>query len=396
MGKFGHYEKKAILFTGLAHSFHHIGMLLFPPVLVAVKKDLNVSIFILSVIYTISGFCNGLGALPSGILIDRLGTKRPLILNLVGVSIGAILIFLSRDIYSLAVGLAILGLFSSLYHPAGLTLISHTVKERTHALGFHGIAGSLGLAFGPLFSGFVASFFSWRTVFLIFGLAGFALTFMVQMFLKEYEIHEGKNRIVQTNATLRSTLIFFFMISILYGMAYAGFTTFIPIHFSENAKKILSNTGYIIRGGVLTSIVLLAGVLGQYLGGIIGSRKKLEVTLFFIILLNIPLLILMTLSKNWMLLIITILFGIVHFAYQPVQNSLLAEYTSHKRRGTWYGVQSFLAFGVGSSASAISGYITDLLSVRWVFITMGLILIPALISVIILYFMDRNRVNENR
>jgi len=391
MGRFNNFEKKVIFLTGFAHAYHHAVMLLFPPVLMAVKEELGASVFALSVVYTISGFLNGLGALPSGFVIDRFGSKKPLTLNLFGVGVGAILVFLSRDIFTLGAGLGIVGFFSSAYHPSGLTLISHTVRERTRALGFHGIAGSIGLAIGPVSSGFLGTVMGWRYVFLVFGVIGLLLACCVYFFLHEHEIQKSRNRVVQTKVTRKSILAIYFSITILYGMSYAGFTTFIPTHFSENASHLLSSLGYIMRGGVLTSLVLLAGIFGQYLGGIIGSRVRLELVLVFIILFNIVPLFSMTWSKDLLLFIVTILFGVIHFSYQPIQNSLLAKYTSDRRRGLGYGIQAFLSFGVGSTAASLSGYITDALSVRWVFATMGGILIPALILAMVLYFVNYRR-----
>lgn len=388
MGRFDNFEKKVIFLTGLSHAYHHMMMLLFPPVLMAVKKELGVSIFTLSVVYTISGFLNGFGALPSGFVIDRFGAKKPLTLNLFGVGVGAILVFLSRNIFTLGAGLGILGLFSSAYHPSGLTLISHTVKERTRALGFHGIAGSIGLAIGPVSSGFLGTVVGWRYVFLVFGVIGLFLACCVYLFLHEHEIQRSKNNVPRTKTTQKSILAIYFSITILYGMSYTGFTTFIPTHFSENASHLFSSLGYIMRGGVLTSLVLLAGIFGQYLGGIIGSRVRLELVLVFIVLFNIVPLFSMTWSKDLLLFLVTILFGVIHFSYQPIQNSLLAKYTSDRRRGLGYGIQAFLSFGVGSTAASLSGYITDVLSVRWVFAAMGGILIPALVLAMILYFVN--------
>src|SRR2546428_7936857 len=55
----------------------------------------------------------------------------------------------SPSVPVLAASLGALGLFSSAYHPTGLSVISRTVTEQGRGMGWHGMGGSLGIAAGP-------------------------------------------------------------------------------------------------------------------------------------------------------------------------------------------------------------------------------------------------------
>src|SRR2546428_6612939 len=76
------------------------------------------------------------------------------------VSVGA-----SPSILVLALSLVVLGLFSGIYHPTGLSIISGVVAEQGRGMGWHGMGGSLGIAAGPAFVGaMLAIGWSWRSV----------------------------------------------------------------------------------------------------------------------------------------------------------------------------------------------------------------------------------------
>jgi MFS family permease len=77
------------------------------------------------------------------------------------------------------------------------------------------------------------------------------------------------------------------------------------------------------------------------------------------------------------LILIGIIFGMAHFTWQPVGNSLIAQITHSHPRGLGYGIGFFLGFGVGALAAGIGGLIAEYLEVAYVFPVMAAILIPA-------------------
>ena len=75
-----------------------------------------------------------------------------------------------------------LGLFASIYHPAGVSLITHHTnpENRTMALGYHGIFGSVGIAVGPFLAGIVLSWgATWRQYYLVLTLPGMMLAMLL-------------------------------------------------------------------------------------------------------------------------------------------------------------------------------------------------------------------------
>src|SRR5205085_9890718 len=70
---------------------------------------------------------------------------------------------------TLAIGLAAIGLFGSIYHPVGTAWLVRNARNRGRALGVNGIAGSVGLAVAAFVAGALAQAIGWRAAFIIPG-----------------------------------------------------------------------------------------------------------------------------------------------------------------------------------------------------------------------------------
>ena len=92
----------------------------------------------------------------------------------------------------------------------------------------------------------------------------------------------------------------------------------------------------------------------------------------------------MAFYSGWTLVGITGILGAVNFMFQPVNNSLLADVTPSDQRGIIYGFSAGISFGVGSLAGIIGGYIGDIFSINYIFSSMTVFLIPAVILAILL------------
>lgn len=106
----------------------------------------------------------GIGALPSGLLADRFRSKHLIVICLVGMGTGFALVSAAPNMAFLTVALLVWGVSASLYHPAGLALISRGAKKQGTAFAYHGVAGNVGVATGPLLAAVLLVVFDWRTV----------------------------------------------------------------------------------------------------------------------------------------------------------------------------------------------------------------------------------------
>jgi predicted MFS family arabinose efflux permease len=375
-------EKIILTITGFSHLLVHSVMIVLPAILLVLRDQFDVGLATLGIIATASQFMFGLGALPAGILEKKLGGRTLLLIYQLGVVVSIVIIILSQTLWTLTAGLILLGLFSSIYHPAGLTLISRRVKAISKGMAFHGIMGSIGLALGPIIGATLTVLSGWRLPYLVLGVIMLLLAFSTIIFIPSRKREPETADHIQPEETNRTALLLYYGMIIMVGLAFAGFTTFMPAHFALETRNIFSSLSDTIRGGLFTTLVLLSGIIGQMLGGALGDKYSRPKILFWVILLNIPLLALMGYTTGIPLVIFGILLGVIHFIWQPVGNSLIAQISHSKHRGLSYGISFFLSFGVGSFAAGIGGLIAENYGINFVFPVMALFFIPGLILVV--------------
>ena len=76
----------------------------------------------------------------------------------------------ARNPYELMLGLALIGIFASIYHPVGIALLLKKEKKVGLRLGINGVFGNMGVAFAPLIIGFILLYGDWQSGFLLSGL----------------------------------------------------------------------------------------------------------------------------------------------------------------------------------------------------------------------------------
>ena len=375
------FEKTILAITGGSHLSVHALMLALPSLIPIIRNEFNVGLDTLGFVVTISAFMFGLGAIPAGWAEKRFGGRQLLLIYQLGSSLSAILVALSSSFEMMVISLGLMGFFCSIYHPAGLTLISQRVNKLTKGMAVHGIFGSTGSALGPILATAVAALISWRASYAVLGTFNGILaisTFFAIPYRRRADIPEEEfaNHEEKTN---KPALILYFLTNAFLGMAYYGFTTFMPVHFADNTNSLLPSMSANMKAGLFPTMVFIAGIGGQLIGARIGDRFHKPTALLWIILANIPFFILMGYTTDLFLVLSSLMLGVAYFSNQPIGNTLIAQFTRSQNRGLGYGISFFLSFGIGSLAAGFSGIIAVKMGVSAVFPSMGLLLIPSVI-----------------
>ena len=381
-----------------AHMLTHAYMMIFPTVLILIANDPLMGMkeyFKLGMIGTVCYGLFGIGAIPSGILADKYGSQRMLIICVFASAMSSLVAGLSFNLYLFVISMFFLGLAASIYHPAGLSFISRNVEKKGRAMGIHGVGGNLGLALGPLLSGTVAVLWGWRSAFILFAVLGFILGIMITRLRMADEIspaqaqghsRRGKKAVISAMPLI---LLLIYINSMLYGLCYRGSMMYFPKHFAHNIHFALDD---VAKAGYLVSMVTMAGMLGQILGGILCDRlKKAEYVYLLVFLFSTPMFFAIWQLKDWGLFAISLLFAPFFFAWQPVQNTLIAKYSVQSVHGLSFGVNFLLIMGVGSLAASIGGYVTDYMGVSNVFAALGFVSSLSLLLVFCMLFLLRDK-----
>jgi len=336
-------ERRVLALTGVAHFSAHLFELMFPTLAVALARQTGVPLAqVLG--WSFAGYLLfGLGALPAGLLTDRIGGRRMLTIGLAGMGGAALTAGFVSPGPSLVVLLAVIGLCASIYHPAGMSLISHAVRSRGRALGLNGIFGNVGIALTPIVTASLASRLGWQRTYVVVGAAACALA----VFFAAVSIEERPLAGTDAAEDRRGSPVGFSLFALLCvaaalgGISYRANTVAQPAYFAERVTLL----GY----GATTSVVYLTGIAGQYLGGVLADRHDLRWLYLGFHALSIPALWLVSQTTELALVASSTLFLFFSLGMQPIENSLFARFTPPRWRATGYGIKFVMTFGVGST-----------------------------------------------
>ena len=372
-------EKIIVALTGCSHALSHGYLLIFPTVLLLLQKEFSIGYLELGVIGNIMTLTYGLGALPGGMIYNYLGPRKLYLLCFLGSALALVLVAVSSKLILFTAGLALLGVLGSIYHPLANSLITSKVREYGQALGIHGAAGNVGLASTPFVIGLIASYLGWRQAYLWSALPGIILS--IWSLFVDMSPREEIRTVDKPTPTEKSTprrlkayfslpLVVLYLINMFQGFSFNGSLIFLPTYMAKRTSFHLFSLDSVALGGMLSGIVLAVGVLGQYGGGILAQQSRLERKLLLMPILSFPFILAMSFTTDLVLLIFALIFFFFNFFLQPMNNTLLAQYTAVEMRGIAFGIYFFLSFVFGSLASSFCGFIAQNFGLRWVF--MGL------------------------
>jgi MFS family permease len=383
-------QRRIVLSTALAHALVHTIELTYAALLLRIGAEFGQGEFMLGVIANVAAFTFGAGALPAGVLVDRLGSQRVIIFSFLAAAAAALLVGLSPNAFVLGLFLALLGLSIGLYHPAGLAVIAQGAEKRGLALGYHGVAGNIGAALAPALAVGLAVAIDWRAAY--FFLSGLAL--LLVLLLRVIRLPEVRPRLASTPASAATDglqparalapLFLVYGVFVLNGFIYRGSITFLPAHIEENVHISILGINEAALAGSLTTVALLAGSAGQYFGGSLSQRHVLERLAPPMALAVVPALLLMGVSSGLALVAVSAVFVFFNFTGQPVYNGLIAEYTPQGAMGRSYGISFFAAFGLGSAAASFAGFFAQRWGTGSVFLSLaGFALLTMSLTVVI-------------
>lgn len=383
-------DRNIVLLVAVAHSFVHIYELSIPIFLTIWLDIFEVSRTELGIIVALGYALFGLGSLPGGILVDRYGSQRFIGGSLLGMGLAFLVLSVANSVAVIGLALVTWGIAASVYHPSGLSLISKGVQARGDAFAYHGIAGNLGIACGPLLTALLVMLIDWRLVSLLLAVpAILAAGGTVYLQINEEAASDTPDESASSSEHLSLRQVFMdsrtlfgggfviiFLIVMCSGLYYRGILTFLPELLSafemfqtiELSEQSFEPSRYFYVG------LLMVGTIGQYAGGKLSDRIPTErgLAVVFTSLAVIAVVFLPASTAGLgPLVAIGILLGICLFAAQPLYQATVAEYTPPGTRGLSYGYTYLAVFGVGALGAAIAGTLLDLFAPQVLFLVLA-------------------------
>jgi MFS transporter, FSR family, fosmidomycin resistance protein len=340
----------ALVFTGVGHFFAHLLMLLYPTAVLVIEGGWGMRYGDLLSL-SLGGFVLfGLGALPAGWLGDRWSAERMMVVFFAGTGGAAIATGLAGGPIALALGLAAIGLFGSIYHPVGTAWLIRNAANRGRALGWNGISGSVGLAAAPFVAGALAQAISWRAAFIIPGALCTAIGVLLLCFVRRGDMVAAPlDRRPEPPASRADTTRIFIVLSFTMladGTIWQAIPVALPKAFAAGLTG-LTDGGTLDAGGFVTLVFLVAAT-AQLVGGWLADRFAMKAVYILAWAAQAPLFFAAAQARDVPLLAAMMAVNYLGVLATPAENALLARYTPAKWRATAYGAKFVLALGVST------------------------------------------------
>ena len=283
----GGVGSRALVAATLAH-FTNDGTSTMFTVLIVYYLSLPISLAYLGGAAAASNLVSGLVAERIGSWADNSGKRGMMMALGIGIAGVATLIF-AASFYApqsaattLLLGVMVLGIGLAFYHPLGGSIIAFASEGKSlpKQMGINGSFGSVGRALFPVLIVSMVGVFGAPVGLLVLGagvLAAGGTIFWLAKGLDRFMVGERQKR-APIGQSLKPYRKFVFMLTAVFFVDAAfgsGITTYIPSYY----KQVSGSTG---TAGLITSIILLAPIIGQPIQGHIasrlGSRRALQIT----------------------------------------------------------------------------------------------------------------------
>lgn len=368
----------ALAITSSGHALCHGAKVALPVVLSLAAYDLGVSIEALGLAVTLFSLGMAATSVPAGLLADRVGTARVLEASFWFTALGGALCATPLGHAGFVASHALLGAAAGFYHPAGLGLLSLSGSKAKlgPAFGWHGVAGSLGVVLAPLVTLALLGTFGWRGGFgalAVSAAAGGVATHLLRRSGRLFDDvpvpHAG-----DASVWGQRGLVLLLLAVVSNAFLLDGFSTMFPdtvrwlgeaadarADVLTKAAVVPEDTDRILgppqRRGPGADYLMMAallglGAVGQYLGGR-GAKRRRSRWIYVAALVAQPLCLgaaALSLDAGAVPLLALGGFAFANYMTQPMENHMLAGFTTRAKRGTAFALKFVVALALASPA----------------------------------------------
>ena len=345
-------NRTSFLFLNLGHGYAHLFMLLYPTVVLALEDEFQGSYGALLALATGGFVAFGAGSLPAGWLGDRWSRHGMMAVFFIGLGLASMLTGLARTRFEIAVGLTLIGVFASIYHPVGIALVVSGAERVGRRLGVNGVWGNMGVALAALIAGALTDLMGWRWAFLLPGavavLTGLAYLMLVPRPRLEAVPETGPRpaaSVALRNDRLRAFCVLA-VSAVLGGLVFHATTIGMPKLFDERMGGIATTT---LGIGGLVSVIYATASFAQIAVGWLIDRYPLKPVFVLVVALQVPLFLAAAWISGPALLAVALAIMLLVFGEIPINDTLVARYTSDAWRSRVYAVKYALTLGVGAT-----------------------------------------------
>lgn len=346
------HSRAVSLLLNAGHALDHLFLLIFATAVGAIALDFGIARWEDLMPFGAGAFfLFGLGSVPAGRLGDLWGRRQMMLVFFFGMGVAALLTAMAQGPWQLAAGLTLIGAFASIYHPVGIPMLVQRSLRPGAVIGINGLAGNLGVAGAALLTGALVQWMGWRTAFVVPGLVCIAGGVAFAMLCPPQGEAPGRTRkpptIVLPRAMLARALLVMTAAavtgSLLFNFTTNGNTQFL----AERLDGFVANPAMI---GLALAVVYSIASVAQVVVGRLIDRIALKQLYLWIVLAQIPWLLLAAFGQGWWLVLALTGAMICIFGAIPFTDAMIVRYVDDRMRSRVAGMRLAVSLGISSAA----------------------------------------------
>jgi len=401
-------DRLQFLFLNIGHFLDHLFMLIFATAAaLALSREWNLSYAELLAYATPGFFAFGLFSYPAGWIADKWSREGMMSVFFIGIGIASIATGFASSPLQVGIGLFVIGVLASIYHPVGLAMVTQRWKNTGMRIAVNGVWGNLGVASAALLTGFLIDNNGWRAAFIVPGIFS-AIVGVAYALLCRADSKVAANAGNRSQASpgadhkallLRVSLIVF-LTTAVSSVIFQATTFALPKIFDERLQGIVTSSARFLErlgtpgridfatmvGGFAFAVFVVASFAQLIVGSLldrVGPRRvfmgaaAIQVAFFG----------LMAGLKDEWALIVALGFMLGAFGQIPINDYMIGRLASGAARARVFGIRYVVSFTALAAALPLIAFVHE----QWGFDVLFKILSgAALIILVAVFLLPRN------
>lgn len=334
------------------------------PILIPLASVFGISVTNASLISTIMFLGAAVLALPSGMLIDAWGLKKTGILSQCLLLAGWIIGYFSASFSEFLVSRFVMGLGGTMMGVLGAAALVQwfPAKERMISMGLWSTGLPIGIAWGEVLAGIIASDYGWRSVLLVGILISSVCLVVILAILRNGPLRtEGSNEKLAENKIRKGDLSNVFKNKEVWKFNLAVFFAFVPfmavatywVPWLMTNKEVFSE----VTASGITSMIGVAGIFGTVVSGYIATFLGRSKPVFAAagIIDGVTLMGFVFVNGIYTLALVSLVVGLSSYMIATMMFAIPPQLVSSKLTGTALGLTILFFYAAGVLGPVIVG-----------------------------------------
>lgn len=343
----------------LAHAFQNMHTTLYPELV----REFSLTNQQVGLISSIPNLISALLTIPMGLLSDKVGAKKMIILSIIVATFGAVIAGIAQNPLMLIIAVSLLYLNTTIYHPASysFTTFLFEPRDRAKALGVQGAGGTLGMALGPISIAILVGLLGlgWRRAYLAW-IIPLLLGIVAVWYIKYIPTADDEDKtsketgVSGASKLLTKSLAMFLAFGGLRTMASYMTVTFLSLWLVNTRGMDLSLAGLIFGASSLM------GIVASPLGGIYAAKygeKRWTVATSIVSYVSFALAFLI--PGNIAFTIFYLGYGFFNLFSMAANSAITAKLSPSKQRGLGFALYFLPGSIMGALGPIVAAFIAD-------------------------------------